>query len=271
MEFLFDHVVHFVEKPEKAIEQFREIGFHAIEGGVHENRGTYNGLCYFGLSYIELLGAYDLPLLKETQHPPYSLVSSIVNGSFEEGLVRVALRTSDIHGTAAHFKSQGLIVSGPVRMHRKRPDGSLVKWQLLYVGHEDEGPELPFFIQWEEDDEQRREDLLQFGFQSDHSAGGSLHLQHVAIAVKDLDKTIANWSKWLNIFVGETYTDETLHAIYREIQIPGGSLVFYEPIGEGIVSNVLATSGEKPFRVVISGGDREQENTVSKATYVIRK
>ncbi|QTD40276.1 VOC family protein [Sporosarcina sp. Te-1] len=56
MEFLFDHVVHFVHEPKETVAQFRDIGFHAIEGGIHESLGTYNGLCYLDLSYIEFLG-----------------------------------------------------------------------------------------------------------------------------------------------------------------------------------------------------------------------
>ncbi|QTD40277.1 VOC family protein [Sporosarcina sp. Te-1] len=186
-------------------------------------------------------------------------------------MARVALRTSDIQKTASHFTSQGLIVNGPVRMHRRRPDGSLVKWQLLYVGHEEEGPELPFFIQWDEGDEDRRQDLIRNKSIRNHPAGGSMQLNHVGIAVNDLEKASRNWSQWLNVAVNETYIDDSLHAICRELKVPGGSIIFYEPRGENVISNVVAAVGEGPFRVVISGGDVEQVHTISGAVYSIRK
>ena len=57
--FCFDHLVHFVENPNEAIEVLKEKGIHAIKGGEHQNGQTYNTLSYFDLSYIEFIGVFD--------------------------------------------------------------------------------------------------------------------------------------------------------------------------------------------------------------------
>ncbi|EIJ78482.1 hypothetical protein PB1_13029 [Bacillus methanolicus PB1] len=91
MSFAFDHLVHFVEEPEEAIAILKENGIYAVEGGVHENCGTYNALSYFDLSYIEFLSTYDRKLVEQTEHPKHSLMETVVNDRFTEGFSRVAI------------------------------------------------------------------------------------------------------------------------------------------------------------------------------------
>lgn len=271
MEFVFDHLVHFVEEPEKAVQEFQAVGFHAVEGGVHEDRGTYNGLSYFGLSYIEFLGTYDRDLVKNTEHPSFSLISTIIRDEFREGFARFAIRTTNIEGVAQRFKEHGLKMTGPVPLHRKRPDGSVVKWQLLYAGTDEEGPELPFIIQWEAEDDEREKDLIQQKVMADHPNGEALKIASLSFAVKDLKESVRQWSILLNAPVKDAYTDEKLNAQGQAVVIGDVEIIFYEPIGKGIVQHKLESRGEKPFQIVIQGGKEEKSFDLFHGHYIIKQ
>ena len=250
MNFMFDHVVHFVENPEKAIAFLKEKGIVAVEGGVHENRGTYNAVSYFGLTYIELLSTYDKELVEKTQHPRHSFLETVVNEQFTEGFSRVAIRTTDIEGAAQRFREKGLTVNGPESFNRKRPDGSLVEWQLLYIGDPNSKLELPFIIQWKENDDERKKELTERNVIQPHPSEAAF--SHVTFAVHDLEKTIDQWAEWLGLEAGEAFIDEELQAKCQSLELKGGRLVLSSPITDGVVSNVLQQRGERPFQVSLS-------------------
>lgn len=254
MSFQFDHLVHFVEDPKKVIERLKENGIHAAEGGVHQNRGTYNALSYFDLSYIEFLSTYDRKLVEQTKHLKYSLMETVVQKQFKEGFARFAVRTTNIEEAAERFREKGLEVYGPVPLSRKRPDESVINWKLLYVGKPNEELALPFIIQWDESDDERRKDLTEREIIASHPAG--IHFSHITIAVKDLEQTVRKWADWLEIEAGEVFIDEELTARCQIVELKGGRINFSSPIGEGIVSEVLETNGEGPFLVNFKGGNR---------------
>ncbi|MFK2825776.1 VOC family protein [Bacillus sp. B190/17] len=251
MNFTFDHLVHFVEKPDEAMAILKEKGIYAVEGGRHENRGTYNGLSYFDLSYIELLSTYDRELVKKTKHPQHSFLATVVNDQFVEGFSRIAVRTTDIEGAAQHFRDKGWIVNGPEPFSRKRPDGTVIEWQLLYVGDPEGGLELPFIIQWKESDKERRKELIGRNMIQPHPSGAVF--SHVAFAVHELEKTVQKWSSLFGLTAGEMFIDESLGAQCQMLELRGGNLLFSSPIGDGMVSNILKKRGEKPFQVSFSG------------------
>ncbi|MGE6258358.1 VOC family protein [Heyndrickxia sporothermodurans] len=253
MSFQFDHLVHFVEEPKKVIKVLEENGIHAVEGGVHQNRGTYNALSYFDLSYIEFLSTYDRKLVEQTEHLKYSLIETVVQNGFKEGFTRFAIRTNDINASAEHFRQKGLEVYGPVPLSRKRPDGSLLHWRLLYVGKSGEELSLPFIIQWDENDDERRKDLIERGVIKSHSA--QIQFSHISIAVRELEKTVEKWTDWLDLKAGDEFIDEGLQAKCKTLELEGGRIVFSSPIGKGIVSKVLEKNGEGPFQVHFTGGN----------------
>lgn len=251
MNVAFDHVVHYVEAPEEAISLLEKKGIHAVEGGRHEKRGTYNFLSYFDLSYIELLSTYDKELVARTEHPPHSFLDTVVKEGFTEGFSRVALRTTNIEEAARKFRRQGLTVIGPEAFQRKRPDGSVIEWQLLYVGDQNEELELPFIIEWKESDEERRKELTERQAIRVHPSGAKL--SRITFAVKDVEQTAQRWSSCLERPREEVFIDETLQAKCQAIDIDGIKLVFSSPIGEGTVFDVLRERGERPFLVTLAG------------------
>src|SRR5690625_1813933 len=124
MRFQFDHFVHLVNSPKKAMETYRDLQLHAVEGGRHENYGTFNSLSYFGLSYIELVGVFDKFLLARAAEP-HSFGRSILANNLKESGVRIALRSHDLLAEAERFRKLGFEVVGPKDYSRKRPDGSI--------------------------------------------------------------------------------------------------------------------------------------------------
>ncbi|MFY0762467.1 VOC family protein [Metabacillus dongyingensis] len=266
MGFKFDHLVHFVNSPSDAIKEYNTLGLHATEGGKHENFGTFNSLSYFDLSYIELISVFNQHLVESASKTKYSLRESIQNDNYAEGLSRIALRSNNLEADAERFKKLGLEVFGPSAMYRRRPDGSLVSWRLLHVGKPQGNLELPFFIQWDEEDEERKQDLINRSVIAEHSEG-DISLSSVAFAVNDIENVIKNWSNYLKLEADVPFIDKSLNANGQRLILDGGDIVFYSPIGEGIVSQVLKTRGEKPFLVEFAGSKQTEDFQILGATY----
>jgi hypothetical protein len=264
--FKFDHLVHFVNSPSDAIKEYNTLGLHATEGGKHENFGTFNSLSYFDLSYIELISVFNQQLVESASKTKYSLRETIQNDNYAEGLSRIALRSDNLEADAERFKKLGLEVFGPSAMCRRRPDGSLVSWRLLHVGKPQGNLELPFFIQWDEEDEERKRDLINRSVIAEHSKG-DISLSSVAFAVNDIENVIKNWSNYLKLEADEPFIDKFLNANGQRLILDGGDIVFYSPIGEGVVSQVLKTRGEKPFLVEFAGSKQTEDFQILGATY----
>lgn len=264
--FQFDHLVHSVNSPLEAIEQFHKLGLHAVEGGKHESLGTYNSLSYYDLSYIELIGIYDKQTVEASSDLKYSLRETLKKDQFTEGLARIALRSSDLEKDAERFRQLGLEVYGPHPMSRKRPDGSVVSWKLLYAGKQGEQLALPFFIEWDQGDEERKQDLINRSVIAEHEKG-DIHLSSIGFAVENLEETAKKWVQYLDLQEGETFVDSSLNATGKRLHLKGGDIVLYSPNGEGRVSEVLEKRGEKPFLVQFAGASQEEEVQLFEATY----
>lgn len=265
MTFQFDHFVHLTNSPEKAAEAFQALGLNAVEGGRHENLGTFNTLSYFGLSYIELIGIFDEKLLKEASSVKYSLRDTFVENNLQEGPQRIALRANNLEEVAEHFRRLGFVVNGPSNFSRKRPDGTLVTWKLLFVGKPTESINLPFFIEWDEKDTERLVDLEKRGVIIPHKAG-DVSVDGAAFAVNNIEQFINLWSNILQLEKGEIYEDQEFNAKAQRLHLKGGDIIFYEPIGEGIVKKILDTKGEGLFSLQFKG-EKQQTVTISNALY----
>ncbi|WP_408008987.1 VOC family protein [Pseudalkalibacillus sp. A8] len=155
----FDHLVHFTNRPNKVMHKFRALGFNTFAGGRHPNWGTHNCLSFFpGLRYIEWIGIEDYQAAKESENV---LIQQIVKDStFEEGFSNIALRTNDNSSLAEWLKEQGIEVIGPVDGQRRKEDGSLLQWSMLFIKEKGDMPlRYPFFIQWGNTDENREREM----------------------------------------------------------------------------------------------------------------
>src|SRR5690606_10119876 len=140
----------------------RKCGIHAVEGGSHPDWGTANTLCYFDLSYIEYLGVEN-PAVAEKAKGNSLVRQALEDLSHGEGPARIALRTDDLAEAARLLEKQGWKTSGPFPGSRTSPDGTLLRWSLLYPEGPDGELPPPVPTRWERSDEGRREELRRRG------------------------------------------------------------------------------------------------------------
>lgn len=268
LRFSFDHLVHLVNDPNFSIQRFQQAGVCAQQGGRHEQWGTFNSLCYFGLSYIEFLGV-DNPELAALVCDNDLAPQAMRELPEKEGLARVAIRTDNIKRMAEKVKKLGYQVTGPFAGSRKRMDGTTLQWEMFFMEDNHGELALPFFIQWGQTDEQRREDLLRQSMIVNHPLG-QLSLAHVAFAVRDLTQATARWSALLDIEATRVFMDQSLQAKCSVLPLAGAKLLFCAPDGKGIVSEMLRTRGERPFLASITGADKAQAWELQGAMYQFR-
>lgn len=188
MELKFDHIIHHVHNLNDANIDFLK----AINGGKHEQLGTYNKLSYTDLSYIEFIDAYDRTLVHkaaQSAEERLSFAASLERTEYVEGFKRLCFRTGDINALKEHFNRLGVKTLGPSHMQRVTPEGQIIEWQLLYID-EDRNYELPFFIQWGATESERMQTLSPY-FQ------GNLEIEGIDIETTDFNDMAEVYVEWL--------------------------------------------------------------------------
>lgn len=141
----FDHIIHFVNQLE-SVDSEGVLPIHS--GGKHGQLGTANLLSYFDQRYVEYLAIDDEERFgRHLEEAEDSFAKTIDQVQYEEGFIRYALATEEIHQLADRYRAKGFRTVGPVDMERTT-NGETIRWKLLYILDDEET--LPFFIQWEE-------------------------------------------------------------------------------------------------------------------------
>ncbi|HDR7793942.1 TPA: VOC family protein [Bacillus luti] len=256
----FDHLVHAVHcTPEEAAKQMQGLGFHTVLGGEHTNWGTWNSLCYFDLSYIEFLSVQHEEKAKKAENPlVQETVVKLQNG---EGMLQIAIRTNEIEELADRFNKHGLHTIGPFEGKRMRNDGRLLEWKMLFVKQEETGPKLPFFIQWNETDEERRNDLRNIGTITEHK-NEVQQIETIHYAVKNVRETVQKWKEVMGLTVSSLTKNEEWNAECQSVVFGDIHVQFCEPIGEGLVQEHLKKQGEYPFAVEFKGKNKRKHEVL---------
>ncbi|WP_051291406.1 VOC family protein [Fictibacillus gelatini] len=249
MKLALDHIVYFTNDAEKKIEEMRERGLHAAMGGRHETWGTYNGLCYFGLTYVEFLGLENREMAE--QETDNLLIRQLLHDlPKREGPGQIAIRTNAIKELNKRLIEKGLkttIVPGA----RKLPDGTLLEWKLLFIQGSFENLPYPFFIDWEQRDDDRLEELKRRKNIADHPLG-EITVEHVKIIVHDAKKAANKWGQLFGLQQAKEYVDEKLSAKCISLTLDGGNLHFCSPLGNGLAETFLKENGERVYSVNLS-------------------
>ncbi|MGN7115271.1 VOC family protein [Lysinibacillus odysseyi] len=266
--YKLDHIVHFVDSPEVAMTELRSNGLHVVPGGKHEQWGTYNALCYFNAAYIELIGIYDQEKFKVAAAIPYTLHETYTRNGCGKGLTRVAISTTTIEEDAERFRLAGYDIVGPDRFSRTRPDGSIVSWQLLHIGNKNDQIDLPFFIQWDQSEEERVEDMKDREIINEHAAG-PLRIAEISYIVSNFE--MARSLLQLCHLESTLKVNEETKAEIMTIYTPSGNLSFYRPYDEGAVWEILMEDGPGLYTVVLSGALEEHTLHFENANYMFSR
>ncbi|WP_390347572.1 VOC family protein [Variovorax boronicumulans] len=249
MPLTLDHVVIAVHDLERAIADYAALGFHVLRGGDHPGRSTHNALVVFSDgSYFELI-AWREPAPAERW---WQLLQR-----HGEGIVDFALLPRDTAVTVADAKARGLVLEGPLDGGRVRPDGEHLRWQTARAPSAD----LPFLC----GDLTRRALRVPEGAARVHP-NGVLGVASLAIAVRDLDATLARYRALLG-----TVSDDTATHIGEPVAVPASQvrvavialgssvLVLSSPrdrapaaeLGGDALAQRLAVRGEGPYALVL--------------------
>ena len=124
-----DHIIWATTTPKKDAEWIASwSGVRPVAGGVHAGLGTRNDLV--GLAdatcYVEIL--YPDP----AQSHENNLASPLTRLT-KAGLYHWAVRHSNLAEIETKAIQYGLKTSGIIPLSRRKPDGSLLRWQMLFL------------------------------------------------------------------------------------------------------------------------------------------
>lgn len=266
MSLKLDHIVIAVHDLERTIADYGALGFHVVRGGDHPGRATHNALVVFGDgSYFELI-AWREPSPTERW---WQLLQR-----HGEGIVDFALLPRSTAATVADAKARGLLLEGPLDGGRVRPDGERLRWQTA----RSPSPDLPFLC----GDLTPRALRVPEGEVRVH-ANGALGVASLALAVRDLDATLARYRALLgtehddaDTHIGEPVAVPASHVRVAVIALGGSVLVLSSPrenaansanVGEGgdTLAQRLAARGEGPYALVLHTDKPQSTGTLDLA------
>lgn len=118
---------------------FREMNLQPDYGGPHENGVTHMALLGFADgSYLEFFS----PRVAGATSPIWD---DFIVGS--AGPSAWAIASEQAGPLAEKLRAQGLTVRGPLDRGRKKPDGTALRWQMVFIGDGSPGAFHPFVVQ----------------------------------------------------------------------------------------------------------------------------
>jgi len=253
MKFRLDHVVIAVTDLDKAVEDYRTLGFTVVIGGRHPGRTSHNALVAFADgSYLELI-AWTAPGPAERWYN--------VHAKHGDGLMDFALLPEDTARAIAEAKAHGLALNGPLDGGRVRPDGQQVKWQTGRQATFD----LPFLC----GDVTPRALRVPEGEARKH-ANGVVGVKTVTVAVHDMDATLARYAALLGHGAEDGVAESEPGVVLPAsgvriafIALEAARIVLLSPLPEATASSSrlaeilkerLAARGEGPCAMALRAG-----------------
>ncbi|MEX8194646.1 VOC family protein [Comamonas guangdongensis] len=229
MSLPLDHIVIAVHDLQKAITDYRSLGFTVTPGGDHPGRATHNALVVFqDGSYFELI-AWKAP---EEVHPWWPKLDR-----FGPGIVDFALLPSSTPKVVAQALSRGLAYQPPVDGGRLRPDGVELQWQNARPAT----PDLPFLC----GDLTPRALRVPEGGVREH-ANGVQGVAYLHIAVHDAAASLARYRALLDLQdTAVTHND----AGTASLQLGNTQLKLESASSSRAAAARLAQQGEGPFAI----------------------
>lgn len=215
-----DHVVYFTSKsPGEIIEEQKRNGKHAVVGGRHEKWGTHNALMYMANAYVEWLAVERPDVAEQVDHPLTRLLLHDI--SVGDGWGTICLSVDDIEQFNEDIINKGFATSGVLDAERRTESGVLRKWKMLFVDQPvtNELP-YPFFIEWEEPENDRFTQLREDGTLIE--ANEKLEIQECVFSVEDPLRDTGEWAVLLSQKVGDSNDISLENVRLRFIQQEAG-------------------------------------------------
>lgn len=140
-----DHIVHYVDNLDIAIEDFQKNGFTVLRGGIHSGGLTQNAMIHFlDGTYIELISftnsiqstffkwMFRLHLSNFIHNSPRMTVAKRVVSRMAlcpQGMIDFAVKSRSFKDDYNRICQEGVQLSTPAQMTRKLPDLEL-SWQM---------------------------------------------------------------------------------------------------------------------------------------------
>lgn len=243
---LLDHIVHSVtKKPQVVAEDWTEKGIHAVVGGQHTQWGTYNALLYTKTSYIEWLAVEREEIANNANHPLIDLMHHDLKTS-GAGFNTICIRTTAIDGLNSQLEQQGIKTSGVLHAERKTSSGLVRKWKMLFISEEiSDALPSPFFIEWEESDEEKYRLLKK---------DGTIENSNLELSITACEFHVRNprevMNKWKSYFQLMEQDEQTL-------LLENTQLIFKQS----------TNTKERLVSIEIDGANRQEEIIYEQATY----
>ncbi|SDM87519.1 VOC family protein [Sediminibacillus halophilus] len=140
---------HLIVGCANAKQKSEESSLIVVQGGTHEQWGTYNYLGYLkNACYVEWLSPFDYNKAREAENPLIHDLLEHLSVPSAGNAMQFALRTENMDSYIEHFRRQSIPFTGPYPGSRVRKDGTKLEWRMLFPIGETEF-KLPFLIEWD--------------------------------------------------------------------------------------------------------------------------
>jgi hypothetical protein len=163
--------------------------------------GTHNRLAFLGDTYLELIGAFDRALVR--QSTSFAVGSSAIAhlDAHGEGLATYALATDDLALDVARLRAAGSPIGDVVAGSRVRPDGDVVRWSCAFPVL---GPDrAPFLIEHAYQGAEWGPEARAARAAFRHPGGGRVRLASLELPVADATAAVREYGTVLGIAFSE--------------------------------------------------------------------
>lgn len=238
---VIDHVPFGWSELDDAIARFERLGLPPTPGGVHGDAATEMATVAFpDGSYLELVAPVD------DRPEPDSAVRPARPPAFlaaDAGPCAWCVETASVHSECKRVVDQDIPVYGPVHATRERPDGTLVEWDVAFLGAPAERRKFPFALA----DRTPRSYRIE---PNDDLLGGPLSgVGAVVVAVADLDAAVERFGDLYRFPAARRDVDPAFGADLAAF--PGQDVLLAEPHEDTWLADRLDALGEGPCTALL--------------------
>lgn len=239
MELRIDHVTVAASGLEPLVDAFEAAGLGTAYGGTHSNGVTHMSLLGFrDGSYVELVSTvepgadspwWDAPIRRDG------------------GPCAWAIGVEDIDAATATLERRGVGVEGPSAYRRVTEDGTVVEWDLTFLGDGDPGSTLPFLISDRTPRERRASPT------GEMASSPIVGVDTVVVGVADIDAAASRFETAFGLaeptqgeLVGPTPDAAVDAAVFEDAPV-----ALAQPRDSGALADRIDSFGPLPFAYVL--------------------